>query len=396
MPDNDTLEPLATDPNDPSLGGNLIGGDPNSYHPAIWNYLIERFGIRSMLDVGCGEGHCVKFFASEGLMAVGFDGLEANVERAVAPILLHDLRIGPFVKPVDLVHCCEVVEHIDERYVDNVIATLANGNVIAMTHALPGQDGYHHVNCQSASYWIKRLEVLGYTFLPAETQAAKAKISESDAWSYFLQSGLIFQKGALRESHIVQPNSKRPAKPGWWLRIAGNNRAEFERNPADPEHVRITIHEFTAGAHHDLQLNQSRYEVVGGANYRVTFRGRADTNRDVSIGFSRASESWSNLGLYRQIRFTSEWRDYSEDFTATSDHYFGRIHFDLGSAGASVDLSSIRLWQVSDSRVTQVERIEVEPLPRSISHESLPAAAPEAAGPSWMTSRLLELPPRVE
>jgi hypothetical protein len=168
------LERLATDPLDPSLGGNLIGGDPDSYHPALWTYLIERFGIRSRLDVGCGEGHCVKFFASHGLTAWGFDGLMANLERAGTPILLYDFRGRPFVKPVDLVHCCEVVEHIDEHYVDNVIATLANGNVIGMTHALPGQDGYHHVNCQPAWYWIRRREAHGYTFLPAETQVAKS------------------------------------------------------------------------------------------------------------------------------------------------------------------------------------------------------------------------------
>ena len=138
-----------------------------------------------MLDVGCGEGHCVKFFASEGVTAIGFDGLEVELVAAPSfPSCYTTSGVGPFVKPVDLVHCCEVVEHIDERYVDNVIATLASGNVIAMTHAIPGQGGYHHVNCQTASYWIKRLEALGYTFLQAETQAAKARISESGAWSF--------------------------------------------------------------------------------------------------------------------------------------------------------------------------------------------------------------------
>ena len=58
--------------------------------------------------------------------------------------------------------------------------------------------------------------------------------------------------------------------------------------------MKVTIDEFTAYANHDIQLNQSRYEVVGGANYRITFRGRADSDRDVSIGFSRASEPWSD------------------------------------------------------------------------------------------------------
>lgn len=74
---------LATDPDDPSLGGNIVGGDPCTFHPALWEYLIERFTIETILDVGCGEGHCVKFFLDAGLKATGFDGLASNVENSV-------------------------------------------------------------------------------------------------------------------------------------------------------------------------------------------------------------------------------------------------------------------------------------------------------------------------
>jgi SAM-dependent methyltransferase len=185
---------IAKDPRDPALGGNMIGGDPHTFHPALWEYLIERFAVRSMLDVGCGEGHCLRHVAGLGVHAVGFDGLAANVDRAVAPMLLHDLRDGPFVLPVDLVHCCEVVEHIEERYLANVLRTLANGRVIAMTHALPGQGGYHHVNCRPASYWVQRIEALGYAFRPDVTDAGKDRITAAGTWTYFVSSGLIFER----------------------------------------------------------------------------------------------------------------------------------------------------------------------------------------------------------
>jgi|KBSSwiStaDraftv2_1062776.scaffolds.fasta_scaffold975298_1 SAM-dependent methyltransferase len=194
MSDRETPEEIAIDPDVPSLGGNIIGGDPDTYHPALWSFLLERFLIHSVLDVGCGEGHCVKYFADAGVKAVGLDGLQANIDRAVTSIFLHDLRAGPFILPVDLVHCCEVVEHIEERYLDNLLATLANGRIIAMTHALPNQVGYHHVNCQPPRYWLERAEALGYTFLQAETEAAKARITESGSWSYFVQSGLILYR----------------------------------------------------------------------------------------------------------------------------------------------------------------------------------------------------------
>jgi len=185
---------LAIDPTEPDLGGNMIGGDPNTFHPALWSYLVARFSITSVLDIGCGEGHCVRHFFELGIPAFGFDGLRTNVERAVIPIALHDLRVAPFVMPVALAHCCEVVEHIEERYLDHLLKTLANGRVIAMTHALPGQGGHHHVNCQPSAYWIERIEPLGYRYLRDETEKAKSLPSGTGTWTYFAKSGLIFER----------------------------------------------------------------------------------------------------------------------------------------------------------------------------------------------------------
>jgi 2-polyprenyl-3-methyl-5-hydroxy-6-metoxy-1,4-benzoquinol methylase len=189
-----TQRRLAVDRNDLSLGGNMLGGDPNTYHPELWSFLVERFPIRTILDVGCGEGHCVKYCSTLGVRVSGIDGLRANVEHAVVPIVFHDLRVAPFILPVDLVLCCEVVEHLEEKYLPNLLQTLANGKVIAMTHALPGQTGYHHVNCRTSGYWIEKLEAFGYRFLPQETAEGKKRIRSGGNWTYFIQSGLIFER----------------------------------------------------------------------------------------------------------------------------------------------------------------------------------------------------------
>ncbi len=200
---------IAKDPHDPALGGNMIGGDPQTFHPALWEYLIDRFSVRSLLDIGCGEGHCLQYCADLGIDVKGFDGLPANIQRAVAPITLHDLRTGPFRWPADLVHCVEVVEHIEERYVGNVLRTMANGRVIAMTHAVPGQSGYHHVNCQPSSYWIEKVEAMGYTYLPQETAEGRAAITASGTWTYFVASGLVFQRTGATEPGPVQRRLQR-------------------------------------------------------------------------------------------------------------------------------------------------------------------------------------------
>jgi hypothetical protein len=153
---------FVTDSARPDLGGNMRHGDIHTSCPVLWRYLVERFGLSSMLDVGCGEGHAVKFFHNMGLYAFGIDGLPDNVHNAVAPIALHDLLKGPFFLPVDLVWSCEVAEHIDPGHVEHYLDTLSNGRIVAITHAIPGQDGYHHVNCQPPEYWIGRMRVRGF------------------------------------------------------------------------------------------------------------------------------------------------------------------------------------------------------------------------------------------
>ena len=37
-------------------------GDIHTWAPVLWNFLVQRYGVQSMLDVGCGEGHTVLFF----------------------------------------------------------------------------------------------------------------------------------------------------------------------------------------------------------------------------------------------------------------------------------------------------------------------------------------------
>jgi hypothetical protein len=182
---------FVTDPARADLGGNLRHGDVNTFTPALWKFLIERYAVSSVLDVGCGEGHAVMQFRRFGVNAHGIDGLRANVARAVTPVALHDLLAGPYFMPVDLVWSCEVAEHILADKVDNFLDTLTNGRVVAMTHALPGQEGYHHVNCQPAEYWIELMAKRGYVITP-ETNLCRQIAAKEGYPTFFQKSGLVF------------------------------------------------------------------------------------------------------------------------------------------------------------------------------------------------------------
>ncbi len=177
----------------PDLGGNIRHGDIRTWSPILWRYFVDRFGVQSVLDVGCGEGHSVLYFHRLGVRAHGIDGLVTNVRRAVTPIALHDLLVGPYIMPVDFVWSCEVAEHIAPEKVDNFIDTLANGRVIAMTHAVPGQGGHNHVNCQRREYWIDLITKRGFT-LSADNEAF-IEISKKDhVKSHFSKTGMVFLK----------------------------------------------------------------------------------------------------------------------------------------------------------------------------------------------------------
>ena len=184
---------FATSSKDTHLGGNIQYGDPYSFAPKTLEYLTRRYAIRSAVDLGSGEGHQASLLSALGVCTIAVDGLPENVQNAVHPTVLHDLTITPFIANVDAVFCCEVVEHIEERYIDNLLASLLCGRILIMTHASPGQHGHHHVNEQPAEYWISRIGSRGFTWSMTET-ANLHKVAQNDVLgsNWYGHSGLVF------------------------------------------------------------------------------------------------------------------------------------------------------------------------------------------------------------
>jgi SAM-dependent methyltransferase len=150
----------------PHLGGFIHGGDGNTWCPEVWRELIADFNVRSVIDVGCGEGQSLSWFLSEGIDAVGVEGSVPAIclARDQKRIVLHDYTEAPYrpERQFDLCWCAEFVEHVEERCVSNYLATFRQASVVAMTHAAPGQEGWHHVNCQPTEYWVEVLQRAGF------------------------------------------------------------------------------------------------------------------------------------------------------------------------------------------------------------------------------------------
>ena len=171
----------------------LEHGDPATWTPDLWRWARETLGIRSVIDVGCAEGHATRFFRDLGCRVVGVDGsLQARRDSVIPEQhVVHDYVRGPYVPSdaFDLVWCCEFVEHVEERYLGNFLATFESGRrFLMMTYAGPGQPGHHHVNCRSAGYWIEAVARIGYRFDDVRTKESRSAASPG----HYRQRGLFF------------------------------------------------------------------------------------------------------------------------------------------------------------------------------------------------------------
>ena len=172
------------------LGGNIAEGDPFTFSPTAWDYLISRFAVNSVLDLGSGSGYAADYFFRRGLKVVAVDGLAENCRKAKFPTMCCDLTKTSVLCRVDLVHCQEVAEHIESAFVDNFLQSLTCGKFIVMTHAVPGQGGHHHVNEQPASYWTEALGVRGCLVLEEDTRRVREAASKDGA-RYLAATGLV-------------------------------------------------------------------------------------------------------------------------------------------------------------------------------------------------------------
>jgi len=173
------------------LGGNVYEGDPYTFSKAVWDYVVDRFSCNSVLDLGSGRGYAANYFFRKGVKVVAVDGLQLNCDTALYPTIKHDLTTGPVYCPVDLVHCQELVEHVEDQFSDNVVRSLANGKFIVMTHAVPNQDGHHHVNNQPPEYWIEKLAAYNCHPLWEDTYRIR-NIAASERAVYLAETGLVF------------------------------------------------------------------------------------------------------------------------------------------------------------------------------------------------------------
>lgn len=183
-----------TDDNALHLGGNKLKGDPCTFCPSSWKYIFDSFNVKTAIDLGSGLGYAAKWMTENEVQVSAIDGLKYNIDNSLVPATLHDLTVGPLNHAqVDFVNCIEVVEHIEEQYVDNLMDSLTLGTYVLITHAVPGQKGWHHVNCQTSEYWVDKFAAKGFKLLKDESSKIQ-KLAEQDGAKHIARNGMLFTK----------------------------------------------------------------------------------------------------------------------------------------------------------------------------------------------------------
>lgn len=182
---------VITDPN--GLPQHL-GGHQNETHidEGALDHLIQKFGVKSYLDVGCGPGGMVELAHEKGLKSLGVDGDFTLKRPDDSRYVLHDYTKGaaPVEGLWDVGWSCEFLEHVEERYMDNYMDTFGKCKRIVVTHAFPGQGGHHHVNEQDPNYWFQQFGKRGFLLDMVTTDEVRK--ASTMAQRYIRVSGMVF------------------------------------------------------------------------------------------------------------------------------------------------------------------------------------------------------------
>lgn len=175
-----------------------LGGHENETHldEGALDFIMNEFEINSYLDIGCGPGGMLEMAKNKGLRVQGVDG-DFTVERPESIrdfVKIHDYEKGPALDQYaqyDLAWTVEFVEHVHAHYIHHFARDMQKCKYVLMTHALPGQPGHHHVNCQPIDYWIAVMT--SYGLIPDADMTNKIRQASTMNERYIRQQSLFLR-----------------------------------------------------------------------------------------------------------------------------------------------------------------------------------------------------------
>jgi len=152
--------------------------DPGGINPHLFKHMIEKYGVKSLLDIGCGRGFSTSWFLLHGVDAMCAEGSHDAVERTIIPdadkrLVEHDFSRGPWwpEKTYDVAWSVEFLEHVGVQYHFNYVSSFRKAALIFVTFSRGA--GFHHVEVHQKEWWLQKYESYGFKYDDKLTEEAK-------------------------------------------------------------------------------------------------------------------------------------------------------------------------------------------------------------------------------
>lgn len=150
--------------------------------------IVDWFHPRTVIDIGCGEGHLPEALRRLGIQSFGVDGDDIGCDMVV------DLNDPPYpkIEPADVATCLEVAEHVDPTHATDLVGWLVKlAPIVCFSAAVPYQGGAGHVNEQPPGYWADLFASHSYI----GTGQFRHLIWDDDIEPWYRQNLIVFTAG---------------------------------------------------------------------------------------------------------------------------------------------------------------------------------------------------------
>jgi SAM-dependent methyltransferase len=165
--------------------------------------VLQFLAVRSVTDVGCGDGSWLSVFQKLGVEDIlGIDGkyvtrelLQIPQDRFRAFDLTKSFSLG---RVFDLAISLEVAEHLPADCAAGFVESLTRlSPLVLFSAAIPCQGGNHHINEQWPDYWTKLFKK--HEYVPVDFLRRRIWQNDSVEW-WYAQNTLLFAQSKLLES----------------------------------------------------------------------------------------------------------------------------------------------------------------------------------------------------
>jgi hypothetical protein len=184
--------------------------DVGGINPGTFKHMVEKLGVKSLLDVGCGRGFSTSWFVTHGVDAMCVEGSHDAVERTVIPdsesrLVEHDFSRGPWwpSKTFDAAWSVEFLEHVPVQYQFNYISAFRKAALLFVTAST--NFGWHHVEVHKSDWWIRKYESYGFRY-DAKLSEQVRNVAKATKKDYQAPNGQYFDGFYIRVNMMVFVN----------------------------------------------------------------------------------------------------------------------------------------------------------------------------------------------